>query len=96
MYLFIEKELRGGISFIAKRHAKANNKCTRDYDPKKLSAFITYLDMNNLYAQAMSECLAYSEFEWLKNIDEFDVMSCYIYIGKCDKKRIKMIIKILL
>ena len=24
-YLFIEKELRGGISYIAKRHSKANN-----------------------------------------------------------------------
>ena len=26
MYLFIEKGLRGGISYIAKRHSKANNK----------------------------------------------------------------------
>ena len=25
-YLFIEKELRGGHSYITKRHAKANNK----------------------------------------------------------------------
>ena len=26
MHLFIEKEMRGGISSIAKRHSKANNK----------------------------------------------------------------------
>ena len=26
MYLFIEKGLRGGISFIAKRYSEANNK----------------------------------------------------------------------
>ena len=48
-YLFIEKRLRGGISYIAKRYAKANNKYMNDYDPKKPSAFISYQDMNNLY-----------------------------------------------
>ena len=35
MYLFIEKGLRGGISYIAKRFAKANNEYLNDYDPKK-------------------------------------------------------------
>ena len=74
-YLFIEKGLRGGISYIAKRYAKANNKYMNDYDPKKLSTFISYLDMNNLYGWAMSEYLPYEGFEWLKNVDEFDVMS---------------------
>ena len=74
-YLFIEKELRGGVSYIAKRYAKANNKYTENYDFKKLSTFITYLDMNNLYGWAMSEYLPYGEFKWLKNIDKFDVNS---------------------
>ena len=49
MYLFIEKGLRGEISYIFKRYAKANNKNMNDYDSKKPSKFITYLDMNNLY-----------------------------------------------
>ena len=48
-YLFIEKGLTGGISYIAKRYAKANNKYMNDYEPKKPSTFITYLDMNNMY-----------------------------------------------
>ena len=43
MYLFIEKWLRGGISYIAKRYAKANNKHMKNYDPTKPSKFITYL-----------------------------------------------------
>ena len=74
-YLFIEKGLRGGISYIAKRYAKANNKYINDYDPEKPSIFITYLDMNNLYGWAMSEYLPYSEFQWLENINEFDINS---------------------
>ena len=75
MYLFIEKGLRGGISYIAKRYAKANNKYINDYDPKKPSTFISYLDMNNLYGWAMSEYLPCGRFKWLKNIDKFDIMS---------------------
>ena len=46
-----------------------------DYDLKKLSTFISYLDMNNLYGCTMSEYLPYEGFKWLKNVDEFDVMS---------------------
>ena len=46
-----------------------------NYDPKRPSTFISYLDMNNLYGWAMSEYLPYEEFKWLKNVDGFDVMS---------------------
>ena len=60
---------------MAKRYAKANNKYMNDYDPKKQSTFISYLDMNNLYGWAMSEYLPYEGFKWLKNVDKFDVMS---------------------
>ena len=47
-YVFIEQRLRGGISYIAKRYAKASYKYMNDHDPKKPSTFIAYLDMNNL------------------------------------------------
>ena len=74
-YLFIEKGLRGGISYIVKIHSKANNECCPDYDFKKPSTFISYLDMNNLYGWPMNEYLPYEGFEWLENIDNFDIMS---------------------
>ena len=74
-YLLIERGLRGGISYIAKRHSKANNKCCPDYDKNQPSTFISYLDMNNLYGWAMNEYLPYGGFEWLENIDKFDIMS---------------------
>ena len=50
MYLFIEKQLRGGISYTAKRYSKANNKYMNNYDPTKSSIYILHLDMNNFYS----------------------------------------------
>ena len=74
-YLFIEKGSREEISYIAKRYAKAINKYMNYYDPEKPSTFITYLDKNNLYGWRLSEYLPYGEFNWLKNVDKFDVNS---------------------
>ena len=74
-YLFIEKGTRGGVSYIFKRYAKANNKYMNDYDPEKPSTFITYLDKNNMYGWSVSEYLPYGEFEWLENIAGFNVMT---------------------
>ena len=62
MHLFIEKGMRGGISYIAKRRSKANNEYMECYDSGKESKYITYLDANILYGWAMSQYLRYSEF----------------------------------
>ena len=35
MYVFIEKEMRGGISYIAERYSKVNNKYMESYANKK-------------------------------------------------------------
>ena len=72
---YIEKGLIGGLSYIAKRYARANNKYTENYDLKKPSTFVTYLDMTNVYGWAMSEYLPFGEFKWLKNVDAFNVNS---------------------
>ena len=77
MYLFITKRMRGGITYIAKRHGKANNKYMKWYDSSKESKYITFLDANNLYVWARSQYLPYSRFKWLnqKEIDRSDVNS---------------------
>jgi len=65
MQPFIEKELRGCISYIAHWHAKANNRYMGDYNPQKESSYLMYLDANNLYDWAMSQPLPYRDFKWL-------------------------------
>ena len=75
MHLLIEKGLTRGISYIAKRYSKSNNKYIKNYDSKNPSKFITYLDMNDLYGWAMSGYLPYGRFKWLKSVDGFDVNS---------------------
>ena len=74
-YLFLKKGTRGGMSYIAKRYAKGNNKYMCDYDSNKQSTFITYLDKNNLYGWSMSKYFPYGQFEWVKNVDELNNMS---------------------
>ena len=57
--------MRGGISYIAKRYSKTNNKYIKNYDGIIESRFIKYLDVNNLYGWPMSQYLPYSKFKWL-------------------------------
>ena len=77
MDLFIEKGIRGGVSYIGKRHSKANNKYMECYDSSKNSKYITYLAANNLYGWAMSQYLPYAGFKWLneKEISDFPLNS---------------------
>ena len=65
MFQFIEKGMRGGISYIANRYGKANNKYMKDYNEKTPSKYIMYLDANNLYGWAMSQYLPTGGFKWL-------------------------------
>jgi hypothetical protein len=75
MHLFIERGLRGGISMISQRYAKANNPHVEDYDESQPRNYLIYLNANNLYGWSMSQALPTHEFRWLSRpeIDSFDV-----------------------
>ena len=70
IYLFTEKGMRGGISCVSKRYIKENNENCPDYHKEKPEIYINYLDLNNLYGGAMSQCLPYGGFKWVKTTNE--------------------------
>ena len=66
IHLFIESSIRGGISTVTHRHARANNPYIGpDYDPSKPHSYLMYLDANNLYGWAMSQPLPIRNFQFL-------------------------------
>ena len=74
MYLMIEKGIRGGISMISHRYAKANDPRMGDeYDASKPTKTLLYLDANSLYPTAMCESLPVDQFSMIDNPDAFDV-----------------------
>lgn len=76
MYLMVENGVRGGVSMITKKYAKANNPSVDDYDSSRPTNYLMYLDANNLYGWAMSQKLPVDQFEWLSDdeVNNLDVM----------------------
>ena len=66
VHLFLEKGMRGGVSYISKRYAKSDE-----------NTEIMYWDMNNLYAWVMIQDLHYGGFKFLseEEINDFDLDS---------------------
>ena len=67
MLLMVGWGIRGGVSMVSNRYAKANNKYIGDkYDPSIPSKSIIDFDANNLYRWAMSKPLPTHGFEWME------------------------------
>ena len=75
MFQFIEKSMRGGVSYIENRYGKANNKYVIKYDENAPSKYIMYLDANNLYGWAISQYLPTGNFRSMtdKEINKIDL-----------------------
>ena len=73
MYNFLEMGIRGGISVISQRHARADNRyCTSVSDSEN---YLLYIDANNPYGWAMSQKLPISNFEWCQITE--DEIQCF-------------------
>ena len=75
MYQMVEQGIRGGISMISNKYAKANNPYVPEYDEDTPHSYIMYLDANNLYGWAMSQSLPRGSFEWVEDVDSLNVMT---------------------
>ena len=85
MLLMVEEGIRGGICHAVQRYAHASNKYMKDYDRKKKSSYIQYLDTNNLYGKAMTKKLLVKGFRWMEDISKIDEGFVKVY-NKNDNK----------
>ena len=72
MLLMIDKGIRGGICHSIYQNAKANNKYIKDYNKNKELLYPQYWDVNDLYGWTMSQKLPVNNFEWIKDISQFN------------------------
>jgi hypothetical protein len=93
MHLFIENSIRGGISVVSHRYARANNPYLKseDYDSSQPHSYIMYLDANNLYGWGMSQKLPVKDFRFLSDEEISNIDFCAVsddaetgYFVECD------------
>jgi hypothetical protein len=71
MHIFFDRGLRGGISMVANHFAKANNPHLKEmWNPLLEQSFIEFVDANNLYGWAMSQCLPTGGFKWVRDLKQ--------------------------
>ena len=91
IYVMLEAGIRGGLSYVAQRHAKANFPEMPDYRPDLPTSHVLYLDCNSLYTTCQSYPLPVGGFRFLSESElaNFDVASVSAdseigYFVECD------------
>jgi len=86
MHMVLERNVRGGVAKIVKRHAEANQPGLPNYNPTKPQSHLLYLDCGmyiffiylfvyltvNLYGYCMLQNLGHSEFKFLEDFSHID------------------------
>jgi len=77
MFLIIESGIRGDLSYVSRRFAKANHPTLPNYRPEEPISYLCYLDANSMYATCQTFSLPVGDFRFLtqSEIDAFDVNS---------------------
>lgn len=76
-YVWLQSQMRGGICFLGKRHATANDPYIPEtYNSDKDNSFLIALDANNLYGFVMIQPLPYGNFRWLTDseVKKFNIL----------------------
>ena len=76
MHQFVEHGMRGGVSMVTRRYAKANNPYIDGFQHEQPTTYLQYLDANNLYGWAMCQYLPTSAFKWETPTDELLEQIC--------------------
>ena len=69
MLLMIEKRIRERIYQAIYRYAKGNNKQMNNYDKRKITSYLMFLDANNLYRWAISQKRPVNSFKWVEDLN---------------------------
>ena len=69
MLFMIEKRIREKICQAIYRYAKGNNKWMNNYDKRKITLYLMYLDANNLYRWAISQKRPVNSFKWVEDLN---------------------------
>ena len=57
----------------------------KDYDKNKELSYLQYWDINNLYAWTIQQILPVNNFEWIKDISQFNEEFIKNYNGESDE-----------